>query len=401
MKNKFPIFIHHPYLIYLDAAATNQRPKAVLDAMDAYYSQYNANTGRGVYQLAETATQKIEDVRNQVAQYIGAADASEIVFTHGTTASINLVAQSWALKNSKPGDEILVTGYEHHANFIVWQQLCKQIGACFKVIPVDQSGKLLINSVSDWVTPKTKLVAITHVSNALGFTNPYLNELITAANQVGSRVLIDGAQAVKCLPVDVQSLNCDFYAFSGHKMYGPTGVGVLYVKKSVHHEMAPSIFGGGSVSSVTPIETTFLPFPHGYEPGTLPIAQIIGLGAAITFIQSIGLKILQKHTNQLVNQLLDGLHQFKQIKILGSQELLRATGTLVSFTIQGIHPHDVAAFLDTKNICVRAGHHCAQPLAEFMGYDASIRVSFGVYNNQKDVDMLIQALEELFKSNLL
>jgi cysteine desulfurase/selenocysteine lyase len=189
--------------------------------------------------------------------------------------------------------------------------------------------------------------------------------------------------------------------FSGHKMYGPTGVGVLYVKKSVQHEMAPSVFGGGSVSSVTPIETAFLPFPHGYEPGTLPIAQIIGLGAAIQFIQSIGLKTLQKHTNQLINQLLDGLHQFKQIKILGSQELLRATGTLVSFTIQGIHPHDVAAFLDTHNICVRAGHHCAQPLAQFMRYDASIRISFGIYNDKQDVEKLIQVLKELFKSNLL
>jgi len=401
MKNKFPIFIHHPYLIYLDAAATTQRPQIVLDAIDAYYTQYNANTGRGVYQLAETATQKIEDVRNQIAQFIGAADASEIVFTHGTTESINLVAQSWALKNIKPGDEILVTGYEHHANFIAWQQLCKRIGASFKVIPVDQSGQLLINSISDWVTPKTKLVAITHVSNALGFTNPYLNQLIMAANQVGSRVLIDGAQAVKCLPIDVQSLNCDFYAFSGHKMYGPTGVGVLYVKKSVQQEMVPFCFGGGSVGSVTPIETAFLPFPHGYEPGTLPIAQIIGLGAAITFIQSIGIKTLQEHANQLINQLLDGLSQFNQIKVLGSQELLRTTGTLVSFTIDGVHPHDVAAFLDTHNICVRAGHHCAQPLAQFMGYDASIRVSFGVYNNQKDVNMLIQTLEKLFKSNLL
>jgi cysteine desulfurase/selenocysteine lyase len=401
MKKQFPIFKYHPDLIYFDAASTAQRPQIVLDAMDAYYTRYNANTGRGIYQLAETATQAIEDVRQQVAQFIGAIDTSEIIFTHGTTESINLVAHSWAFKNIKPGDEVVVTGYEHHANFIVWQQLCKKVGATFKIIPVDSSGQLIFNELSDWISSKTKLVAFTHVSNALGFQNPFLKDLITAAHQVGAKVLIDGAQAVKSMPIDVQSLECDFYVFSGHKMYGPTGVGVLYVKQSVQHEMVPSVFGGGSVNSVTATETVFLPFPYGYEPGTLPIAEIIGLGAAIRFIQSIGAQTLQKHTLGLVNYLLDGLMQFKQINILGPQQLLRTTGTLVSFTIDGIHPHDVAAFLDTHNICVRAGHHCAQPLAQFMGYDASIRVSFGIYNDQKDIDMLIQALKELLKTELM
>jgi cysteine desulfurase / selenocysteine lyase len=401
MKEKFIFFNHHPILIYFDTASTAQRPQIVLDAMDAYYTKFNANTGRGIYRVAEQATQAVEDVRQQVAQFIGALSSSEITFTQGTTASINLIAQSWALQHIRAGDEVVVTGYEHHANFIVWQQLCKKVGATFKVIPIDRSGQLAFKQLSDWINSKTKLIAITHVSNALGFENPFLKALITAAHQVGAKVLIDGAQAVKCIPVNVQDLGCDFYAFSGHKMYGPTGVGVLYVKKSVHPKMVPSMFGGGSVSAVTATETTFLPFPYGYESGTLPIAQIIGLGAAITYIQSIGIKVIQQHTYQLVNLLLDGLTQFKQINILGPQELLRATGTLVSFTIDGIHPHDVAAFLDTYQICVRAGHHCAQPLAQFMNYDASVRVSFGIYNNDKEVQKLIQAITELLKSQLV
>lgn len=400
-KTDFPFFKKHTDCAYFDSAATTQRPQMVLDAVNQYYTQMNTNVGRGIYQLAEKATTECWAVRAQVAQFIGAASPDEILFTAGTTAAINTVAFGWGLNNLGPNDEVLVTELEHHANFVPWQQICKKTGATLKVIPVKKDGTLAITTMADWITPHTKMVAMTHISNVTGVQNSYLLELVKAAKQVGALVCIDGAQAVKTTPVDVQKLNCDFYAFSGHKMYGPTGVGVLYMKQSVQPLVQPLCFGGGAVAHVTKETTVLLDGPAKFEAGTLPIAQIIGLGAAINYVQSIGYDAVQKHTNQLVNQLLDGLEQLPTIKIIGSKPLLHQGGSLVSFTVDGVHAHDVAAFLDQHGICVRAGHHCAQPLAQALGYDACVRISFGLYNTPDDVKRLVSVLEKLIKSELL
>lgn len=399
-KKQFPIFKNNKNLIYFDAAATTQCPQQVLDVIMGYYIQYKANTGRGVYQLAEQATQAVQDTREFVKKFINAQKNSEIIFTAGTTAGVNYIAGSWGQQQINAGDEIVVTQLEHHANFVPWQQLCKQKGAVFTVIPVDKQGNLIVQDINKIITKKTKLVALTHVSNVLGTINEQLETLVGAARKVGAKVLIDGAQAVKDHPVDVQKLDCDFYVFSGHKVYGPTGVGVVYIKAAMQKEFTPSTFGGGAVYAVTDKETHLAEAPACYEPGTLPIAQIIGLGAALKYAQSLGSEKLFEHSNSLVKQLLVGLQKYPQIIILGNLERIEKEATLVSFVINKIHAHDVAAFFDTKGICIRAGHHCAQPLAKALGYDASVRVSFAGYNSAQEVDYFLECLDELFRLEL-
>jgi cysteine desulfurase/selenocysteine lyase len=394
-KADFPFFSYHKGIVYLDTAATAQKPQVVLDAMNGYYTQHTTNSGRGIYQLAEMTTQKCHDVRQKVADFIGASTASEIIFNAGATAGINFVANSWGQQHIKAGDEIIITQLEHHANFVPWQQLCQQKGAVLKIIPVDKNGQLQVSDIDQWVTSKTKLVAMTHVSNVLGTINPSIKLITQAARKVGAKVLLDGAQAVKSLEVDVQELDCDFYIFSGHKIYGPTGIGVLYCKKEVQKEIAPIAFGGGAVINVLEDTTELLPAPECFEPGTLPLAQIIGLGAAIDYIKSIGLLKIHEHLNQLTNQLLDGLKGISAVTSIGSEEQLRKEATMVSFVVDGMHPHDVAALLDSQGICVRAGHHCAQPLAAALGYNATIRVSFGLYNDAHDIQKLLDALKNL------
>lgn len=394
-KGDFPFFSHHKDIVYLDTAATAQKPQVVLDAMNNYYIQHTTNSGRGIYQLAETTTQKCHDVRQKVADFIGASTASEIIFNAGATAGINFVAQSWGQQHIKAGDEVVITQLEHHANFVPWQQLCKQKGAVLKVIPVNEDGQLQLGDIHQWIGSKTKLVAMTHVSNVLGTINPFIKLITQAAHKVGAKVLIDGAQAVKSLEVDVQELDCDFYIFSGHKIYGPTGIGLLYCKKEVQKEIAPIAFGGGAVINVLEDTTELLPAPECFEPGTLPLAQIIGLGAATDYLQNIGLVNIHLHLNQLTNELLDGLKHLPHIRIIGSEEQLRKEATMVSFVVDGMHPHDVAALLDSEGICVRAGHHCAQPLAAALEYNATIRVSFGLYNDAQDVQKLLDVLKTL------
>lgn len=399
-KKDFPLFKHHPDLIYFDTAATAQRPQPVLDAVMEFYTKYNANAGRAIYTLSERAILESNNVRASVVRFLNARTESEIIFTSGATAGINFVASTWGEKNIKPGDEIVITGLEHHANFIPWQQLCTRKGALLKIIPVDKDGNLQIDQLDKIITSKTKLLAMTHISNALGLPNEYIKLLTDTAHSVGARVLLDGAQATSCHTVDLQKLGPDFYVFSGHKMYGPTGIGGLYIKKEVQPDVPPYQYGGGAVEYVSREKVILLASPRCYETGTQPLAGIIGLGAAINYLESIGLESIFQHENRLVNQLIDGFEEFPEITILGSKERLRKESTLVSFLIDGLHPHDTAAFFDTKGICIRAGHHCVQPLARAMNYTASARVSFGVYNNAQEVSYFLDCLKELMESDL-
>lgn len=400
-KKAFSVFNTQKNLIYFDSAATSQTPDCVVNAMVKYYTQYKSNTGRGIYAIAEQATAAVEDVRKKVAQFINASDSSEIIFTAGATAGINFVAQSWVNQNIKKGDEIVITALEHHANFVVWQQLCKKKQAILKVIPVDKKGRLSSNAVHSYITKKTKLVAVTHVSNVLGTVNPYLHILQQQAEKVGAAFLVDGAQAVATRPVDVQKLKADFYVFSGHKMYGPTGIGILYINKKIQPSVKPAMFGGGAVFSVEQEATILADAPACYEPGTLPVAQIIGLGAAIEYIEKNGILNIFSNSNQLVNQLIDGLKQYSEVTIIGDIETLRKESTMVSFVIDKIHAHDIAAFFDAHQICIRAGHHCAQPLLKHLGYQASVRVSFSSHNDKNEITFFLETLNKLLHSGIL
>lgn len=394
VKKDFPLFAQQTQLVYFDNAATTQRPQKVLDAMNNYYTHYNANVGRGIYGIAEQATHAVDNTRKQIANFIGASVPQEIIFTRGTTDSINIVAQSWAEHTIKAGDEIVVTQLEHHANFIPWQQLAQRKNAVLKIIPIDTQGQLQLDTLDKYITSQTKLVAVTHSSNALGGTIP-ITKIIAAAHKVGAHVLVDGAQTVGYESINVKELGCDFFVFSGHKMMGPTGIGVLYVKNEVYKEMKPASFGGGAVFQVSQKETVFLEPPLCYEPGTKAIAEIIGFGAAVEYLQSFGMQKISEHTTQLTNLLLDELSRLKKVTILGNQDALRKKGHVVSFVVDGMHPHDVAAFLDAKGICVRAGHHCAQPTFTALSYDASVRVSFNVYNDAQEISYFITCLKEL------
>lgn len=392
-KKDFPLFKNHTEFIYCDNAATTQRVQSVLDAMQQYYSSYNANAHRGIYDFAEKASLEYEDSRKKVARFIGAQSDKEIIFTKGATDSINTVAQTWALHHIKKGDEILVTELEHHSNFVPWQMLAQSKKVVLKIVPLNKDG--LLDDPKKYITNKTKLVAITHVSNAFGSLTLNLKSIIKEAHAKGAKVLIDGAQAVGYQSVNVQELDCDFYLFSGHKLGGPTGVGVLYVKEEMYHYMKPASFGGGAVFEVDKNFTTLLNPPLCYEPGTPAIAQVIGLGAAVDYLQSIGMEKIHTHTNQLVNQLIDGLEKNKNINLLGNKKHLRNYGHLVSFTFVGYHPHDVAAYLNSHAIAVRAGHHCAQIAHKALNVNASVRVSFWIYNTQEDVNKIVQTLSEL------
>ncbi len=394
-KQDFPMLMHYKDLVYCDSAATAQKPQMVIDRLTHYYTHMNASVGRGVYALAEQVTTEYEKVREKVAQFIGAQSSQEIIFTRGTTDGINFVATAWGDKNIKAGDEIVVTALEHHSNFVPWQQLALKKQATLKIIPINQDGSFVIKSVSDWITPKTKIVAMTHVSNALGVYNSHLKELVSAAHLVGARVLVDGCQAFGYQPVNVQELGADFYVFSGHKVYGPTGVGVLYIKKSVQFDVPPYQFGGGAVFEVKDESTSFREAPHCYEPGTPPIAQVLGLGAALEYVSACGVINIQRHVAQLCTQFIEGAQSIKSLRILGGVEHLTGSGHLVSFVVKDVHAHDVAAFLDTRGICVRAGHHCAQLVARALNYEASVRVSFAMYNNAHDVTRVLEALAAL------
>ncbi len=381
-------------ICYLDSASTSQKPQAVIDAGVKAYTTFNANPGRAIYELAEEATEAYEDARRTVAKFIN-ADPREIVFVRGTTEGINFIAQGWGNKHIKRGDEILLSELEHHANLVPWQRIAEQTGAVLKFIPIIKDGALDYSAIKSVMSKKTKLVAITHSSNAIG-TPVNLEPIIQAAKKVKARVLIDAAQSAPHQQIDVKKIGCDFLTFSGHKMLGPTGIGVLYINASCVDEVEPLIFGGGAVFEVDWHHATLREAPAKFEAGTVLLAQAVGLAAAIDYYQKkVPFDALQKHEAALCAQLIDELIKHKKITILGPIKELRSRGHLVTFVIEGIHAHDVAAFLDQRGICVRAGHFCAQPLIKKLGYDAAIRASVHCYSTAEDVDRLVKGIREL------
>lgn len=394
-KKDFPFFKgKNSSLIYLDSAATTQRLQVVLDAMNDYYVNYNASVHRAVYALGETATTHFEQVRLKVAQFINAALPEEIIFTSGTTDSLNKVSFGYEHFLS-PGDEIVVTVMEHHSNFIPWQQLAQKTGAIFKVINLDDDYLLDIASLKTLITARTKIVALTHSSNVISSSIERFKLIIDRAKKVGAITVVDGAQAIGYQPVNVQELGVDFYAFSAHKMGGPTGIGVLYAHKKTHENFKPAWYGGGAVAHVSQEKTQFLSAPYCYEPGTPAISEVIGLGAAVDYLHNIGMEKVHDYTQALTTYFLEEIKTLKKVKILGNQDFLYKSGHLVSFVVEDMHAHDVAAYLDQHGMCVRAGHHCAQPLMHVLGQTATVRVSFYLYNTKEDIQKLIQVLKKL------
>lgn len=375
-------------LVYLDSGATAQKPAAVIDTMAGFLSQDNANVHRGVHRLSQRATALYDEARVRVQHFLGAEAPEEIIFTAGTTASINLVAQSWGRRFLSPGDEILLTELEHHSNIVPWQLIRDFTGAAIKVIPIDAAGDLDLGAAAQLISKRTRMVALTHVSNVLGTVNP-VRAIADLAHAVGALVLVDGAQSAPHLPIDVQSLGADFFAFSGHKLYGPTGVGVLYGRRELLDRMPPWQGGGGMIGRVTFAETTFAPIPDRFEAGTPPIAEAIGLAAAIDYLAALPYPELRAHEDELMRLAATRLAQVPGVHVLGNP---RERIAALSFTVDDVHPHDVGTILDHEGVAVRTGHHCAQPLMHRLGVPSTVRASFGLYNNEEDIEALVAGL---------
>ncbi|HHJ06812.1 MAG TPA: cysteine desulfurase [Anaerolineae bacterium] len=394
IKQDFPILNQRADgkpLVYLDSGATSQKPLAVIEAVDEYYRTYNANVHRGIYDLSEKASEAYEKARKKVARFINAKSWRELIFTRNATESINLAAYSWGLENLKPGDVILATEMEHHANLVPWQQIANRTGAELRFIPFTPQGLLDMDAYRRLLTPAVKLVAFTLMSNVLG-TIPPAKEIIDRAHAVGAIVMADGAQSVPHLPTDAQALDCDFLAFSAHKMLGPTGIGALYGKKALLAKMPPFLTGGDMIKQVTLQGAQWNDLPWKFEAGTPPIAQAIGFGAAVDYLNALGMAQIRRHEMDLTAYALDRLSQVEGLNILGPRNT-QIRGGAVSFTFGNIHPHDLASLLNYHNIAIRAGHHCAQPLHDKLGLSATARASFYVYNTTADVDRLAEGLE--------
>ena len=387
IRADFPIFKNNPDLIFLDNASTTQKPQQVIDTLTHYYENYNSNIHRGIYTIAEKATAAYEETRDKVAAFIGTEDRQSIVFTRGTTESINLVASSWG-QNLKPGDEVLITEMEHHSNIIPWQLICEKTGASLKYIPISEDGTLDLSNTGRYFTEKTKIVCVIHQSNVFGTINP-IAEIVKMAHDVGALVLVDGAQSVPHHSVDVSKLGCDFFAFSGHKMMGPTGVGVLYTKPALLEEMNPFMGGGEMIREVSMEKSTWNDIPWKFEAGTPNIAQVIGMGAAIDYINEIGLQSIADYEKELLSYTKEKLQNIPGLSIYGKA---KEKGAVISFNIGKIHPHDVAHILDTSGIAIRAGHHCAQPIMKRLSVPATNRASFYLYNTFEEIDSLIEGL---------
>jgi cysteine desulfurase/selenocysteine lyase len=393
VRADFPILdrqVRGRRLAYLDSAATAQKPLVVVDAMRDFYLTSNANIARSVHQLGEEATAAYERTREVVRRFINAGSADEIVFTAGTTASLNLVAQAWGAATLQAGDEIVLTLMEHHSNIVPWQMVAHRAGAVLRVVPLTPDGALDLNAYRGLLTSRTRIVALSHVSNVLGTVNP-VAELTDLAHRAGAVVVVDGAQAVPHIPVDVRALDCDFYAFSGHKLYGPTGIGVLYGRKKLLDRMPPWQGGGGMIETVTFDATTWAPPPGRFEAGTPPIAEAVGLMAAIRYLQGIGSEAIQAHEEALLAYATGRLAEIPGLQLFGT-----APGKIgvLSFVLGEIHPHDLGTILDANGVSVRAGHHCCQPLMKHLKLPATVRASLGVYNTREDVDQLVAGLEE-------
>jgi len=397
-KSDFPILsrqINGKPLVYLDNAASSQKPQAVIDAISDFYTNHNANVHRGIHTLSEEATNMYEEARAKVAKFINARHPEEIVFTRGTTESINLVANTWGVENIKSGDEIAITQLEHHGNMIPWQVLVEKTGATLKVLEIDESG-FLKEGYKTQISSKTKLLAISEASNVLG-TIQNIKDITKEVHKVGGLVLVDGAQAVPHMKVDVQSLNCDFYAFSGHKMLGPTGIGVLYVRKEILETMEPYQVGGGMIREVSYEKATYDDIPGRFEAGTPNIADAIGLGSAIDYLTKIGMENVRKHGIELLTYAFDKLSLNPKIEIYGPKrgEIEGRTG-VISFNVQGVHPHDLASVLDAEGVAIRSGHHCTMPLHRILGVPATARASLSFYNTKQEIDIFVKALREIY-----
>jgi cysteine desulfurase / selenocysteine lyase len=394
IRRDFPILaerIHGKPLVYLDSANTSQKPQAVLDAMDAYYRHANANIHRATHLLSERATALYEGARGKAAAFINAPEVKNIVFTRGTTDGINLVAQSYGRSVLRAGDEIVISWLEHHSNIVPWQLLCEQIGAVLRVVPIDDRGEIDLEQYAAALSPKTRLVAISHVSNALGTVNP-VRAMIEQAHTCGAVVLVDGAQAVPHLRVDVQALDCDFYVFSSHKMFGPTGVGVLYGRGSLLEVMPPYQGGGDMIASVTFEKTLYNVVPYKFEAGTPNIAGVAGFGAAVDYLVAIDRDAALAHEDAVLTYATERVRDIRGARIIG--EARHKTGVL-SFVLEGVHPHDAGTILDSEGVAVRTGQHCAQPIMDRYGITATIRASLGIYNTREEIDVLMRALERV------
>jgi cysteine desulfurase / selenocysteine lyase len=395
IREDFPILqreINGRPLIYLDNAATSQKPVQVIQTLDQFYNQYNANVYRGVYRISEEATVAYEEARRKVAHLVSAKDPSEIVFVRGTTEAINLVAYSWGRSNIGLGDSILLTEMEHHSNIVPWQQLSREKGSSLKYVGISEDGRLVRDDVHQHLEAgNVKLLAITHVSNVLGTINP-IRELAREAHKYGCKVLVDGAQSVPHMPIDVQDLDCDFLAFSGHKMCGPTGIGVLYGKRELLQEMEPYQSGGEMIREVHLYEATFKDAPFKFEAGTTDIAGAIGLGAATDYLSKLGLRNVRDHDKEITKYAMDALGKMKGLTMYGPADP-ETRGGVISFNLADVHAHDMASMLDEDGIAVRSGHHCAQPLMERLGVAATTRASVYLYNTEQEIDRLVESVE--------
>jgi cysteine desulfurase/selenocysteine lyase len=393
VRQDFPILarqVHGKPLVYFDTAASAQRPLAVIEATDGFYRQHNANVHRGVHTLSQEATDLYEAARRGLAEFINAASDREVIFTRGTTESINLVAQSFLRPGLHPGDEILISHMEHHSNIVPWQMLCEQTGASLKVVPINQRGELDMESFESMLSERVKLLGIVHISNALGTVNP-VAQICRMAKQFGIPVLVDGAQAMPHQQVDVQALGCDFYCLSGHKMYGPTGIGALWAAEETLENMPPWQGGGEMIRQVTFEKTTYNDLPAKFEAGTPNIAGSIGLGAAVEYLSSLGMEAIANHESRLLAYATKSLSEVDDLRIIGTAA---HKAGVISFTLGDIHPHDLGTIIDHHGVALRTGHHCAMPVMQFFKVPATARVSFGLYNTEAEVDILIDALQK-------
>jgi cysteine desulfurase / selenocysteine lyase len=396
IRQEFPVLnrkVKGRPLIYLDNAATTQKPQVVIDALTYYYNHLNANIHRGIHTLAEEATAAFEETRDAVKDFIGAGSREEIIFTKGTTEGINLVAYSWGRKNIREGDEIIISNMEHHSNIVPWQLLCEEKGAILKVIPINDAGELELDEYEKLLSSKTKLVSIVHVSNALGTINP-VKQMIALAHAVGAVFMVDGAQSTVHLDIDVTDMDCDFFAFSAHKLYGPTGVGVLYGKKAILEAMPPFQGGGEMIKEVTLTKTVFNDLPYKFEAGTPNVADVIAFKSAIQFIRFYGKEKIRKHENELLNYSQEELEKIPGLRIVGKA---KEKVSVVSFIVEGAHPQDIGILLDNRGIAVRTGHHCAQPLMDRFCISGTTRASFALYNSAFEIDELVNALSKVVK----
>ncbi|MGC2331159.1 MAG: cysteine desulfurase [Candidatus Acidiferrales bacterium] len=394
VRADFPILeqkVHGKPLVYFDNAATSQKPRAVIDAISRYYEGTNANIHRAVHHLSEQATEEYEAARQTAQKFINAASPTEIIFVRGTTEGINLVAQTYGRAQIHADDEVVITDMEHHSDIVPWQLLCEDRGAKLRVVPINDRGELILDEFAKLLGPKTKLVGVTHVSNALGSINP-IRRIVEMAHSHGVPVLVDGAQAVPHMKVDVQALDCDFYAFSGHKVYGPTGIGVLYGKRALLEAMPPYQGGGDMILSVTFEKTTYNRLPYKFEAGTPDIAGVIGLGAALEYVGGLGIEKIASYEHDLLDYATAAVSSIPGLKIIGTA---REKAGVLSFTLENIHPHDIGTILDREGIAIRTGHHCSQPVMKRFGVDSTARASLAMYNTKQEVDTLVRGIEKV------